>query len=461
MILDFTAKKIADTIDSFNNPNKALFIYGHTGKGKTYSALKYCAENKNCLYFSFRNLDSEFALKVFSNSYPKIFAPASDWSDFFKQLACYSKKNRLTVFFDHIGDRNDKDEFNSALSAFLGTSGNAKIILIGKKLTRQEWEKIGVPYTYTTPKHISTQELADILSISNELSVKLYCITDGIPSLLEEYNTELTFEDNLKMFLNVNSKYYQLAVNWMKESFRTPETYNTLLFGMANGYNRISELAKFSGYPKNKCDKYIKALAEHHLVQKQECENGHSRYYPNGNYLTLWYRFLLTATPNADGSFSDELSGRFTEYLNKIILADFHKDMCDFWVRSELNHFSHSYVDTENPNYHDVKLDDITFGFACESYGTNFYIYYNNVPNDKLTSELWSKIEKVTTKSSPFYKNEYFICTVNSVPKSYWELSKQYDNVHIIQLKSLFSKFNREYNKRVHPRFVPSFVRYR
>lgn len=65
MILDFTAKKIADTIDSFNNPNKALFIYGHTGKGKTYSALKYCAENKNCLYFSFRNLDSEFALRVF------------------------------------------------------------------------------------------------------------------------------------------------------------------------------------------------------------------------------------------------------------------------------------------------------------------------------------------------------------------------------------------------------------
>ena len=97
MILDFTAKKIADTIDSFNNPNKALFIYGHTGKGKTYSALKYCAENKNCLYFSFRNLDSEFALRVFSNAYLEIFTPASDWSDFFKQLACYSKKNRLSL----------------------------------------------------------------------------------------------------------------------------------------------------------------------------------------------------------------------------------------------------------------------------------------------------------------------------------------------------------------------------
>ncbi len=105
MIVDFTAKKIADTIDSFNNPSKTLFIYGHTGKGKTYSALKYCAENKNCLYLSFRNLDSEFALKIFSNAYPEIFTSTSDWSSFFEQITCYARENRLTVFFDHIGDR--------------------------------------------------------------------------------------------------------------------------------------------------------------------------------------------------------------------------------------------------------------------------------------------------------------------------------------------------------------------
>jgi hypothetical protein len=145
MILDFTAKKIAGTIDSFNNSNKALFIRGDKGMGKTYSVLKYCEGHKNCLYFSFMNLDSEFALNVFSNAYPEIFSVPSDWSSFFEQLACYAKKNRLTVFFDHIGNRNDKDEFNSALSAFLETNVNTKIILIGK-----DWDKISVPYTYSS-----------------------------------------------------------------------------------------------------------------------------------------------------------------------------------------------------------------------------------------------------------------------------------------------------------------------
>ncbi len=97
MILDFTARKIADTINSFNNPNKALFIHEDKGMGKTYSILKYCEGHKNCLYFSFRNMDSDFALRVFSNTYPEIFSVSSDWNIFFEQLSRKTKGNRLTV----------------------------------------------------------------------------------------------------------------------------------------------------------------------------------------------------------------------------------------------------------------------------------------------------------------------------------------------------------------------------
>ena len=35
-----------------------------------------------------------------------------------------------------------------------------------------------------------------------------------------------------------------------------------------------------------------------------------------------------------------------------------------------------------------------------------------------------------------------------------------HDKVHIIKLSSLFSAYNKEYNRRMHPRFAPSFVRY-
>ena len=48
--------------------------------------------------------------------------------------------------------------------------------------------------------------------------------------------------------------------------------------------------------------------------------------------------------------------------------------------------------------------------------------------------------------------------SMNPQTNSYWTLSTKYDNVNIVPLKSLFVTFNRAYNRRTHPRFVPSFV---
>lgn len=456
MILDYVANKIEKEINYFNRYNQALYISGHTGMGKSYAALKYCSKNKDCLYFSFANMDSSFALKVFSQSHSDIFKPVSDWNNFFELLKTQAKEKRLTVFFDNAGERNDKDDFYSALSLFLETNATVKIILIGKT-----WNTIDVPFREVSVLPVSTQELADILQIKNELAVEIFCLTSGIPTLLEEYNTDISFDENINLLLNTNSKFYRLALQWMSECFRTPETYNTLLCGMASGYNRINELSAFANYPKNKCDKYIKALQEHNLVQKVEEKNGHSRYYPANSYLCLWYRFLLTAVPSVDGTYSEELYTEFKDYFSKNILSEFYNNMCTYWLKHNISSFCVSVIDTTDVAYRNITLDDITFDFVCQKGDTTYYAYYNTVPGNTLTAKLWNAIEKATTKSCPFYKNEYIICTVNRVPDSYWSLSQTYDNVHIVQLKSLFATYNKNYNSTAHPRFVPSFVRKR
>lgn len=102
-------------------------------------------------------------------------------------------------------------------------------------------------------------------------------------------------------------------------------------------------------------------------------------------------------------------------------------------------------------------MGGITFDFACQG-SRNVYAYFDTVFGKGLSISLWKEIETVTTKMAPFYKNEYYICTVNRVSDSFWQLSKTYDNVHIVSLKMLFATFRKEYNRIAHPRFVPSFV---
>ena len=438
---------------SHKGANEALFLSSDTGMGKTYAALSYCAENKDSLYFSFRHISAELALKTFAERYPNVFKACATWTDFFDALGAYGKEKRPTVFFDDVGARNDKTDFYAALRNFSEENNdNVLVVLIGRP-----WEQIEIPCQKISITPYSTQEIAETPSVSDEESVKIFSFTASSTELLSAYDTSISFEENVKAALHTSSPFYRLMKDKMCECFRTPESYNTLLYAMANGYNRINELAAFSGYPKNKCDKYIKTLCEFGLVRKEPEKNGHTKYYPANSYISLWYKTLLTAVPNADGSFGDDVYDHFMRYFNDVVLSAFYKEMCAYWLDRNINSISIDYIDTKDLSYRNVKVGNITFDFACEKKRA-VYAYYDTTPGGKLTQKLWKEIESSTTKNRPFYESEYVICTVNRVPDSFWTLSQHYDNVHIVKLSSLFATYNKDYNRRVHPRFVPSFV---
>lgn len=439
---------------SHSDANKVLFFSADPGMGKTYAALSYCAENQNSLYFSFRHFSADLALKTFAERYPDIFNDCSDWASFFDCLRIYGKEKRPTVFFDDVSERNDKNDFYAALKKFLEDDSSCSVLVI---LIGRPWDQIEVPCKTISIEPFLTQEIAETLSVSNKESVNIFSLTAGIPALLSLYDTSSSFEENVKAALHTSSPFYRIMINRMCECFRTPESYNTLLYAMVNGHNRISELATFSGYPKNKCDKYIKSLYEFGLVRKAPEKNGHTKYYPANSYIALWYKTMLTAVPNVDGSFGEDVYNRFMRYLNDGILSAFYKEMCAYWLSKHINSISTDYIDTKDSSYHNIKVGGITFDFAYEKKRA-VYAYYDTIPGGKLTQKLWKEIERITTKDRPFYENEYVICTVNRVPDSYWTLSTNYDNVRIVQLKSLFATYNKEYNRRMHPRFVPSFV---
>lgn len=462
MILKRIPDKLKTDIEQFrsshtstNEPCKdVLFFSADPGMGKTYAALVYCAENRDSLYFSFRHISSDLALKTFAERYPAIFKACTNWTTFFDCLRIYGKEKRPTVFFDDAGERNDKDDFYTALNDFLEDNRSCGTLVV---LISRPWDDIHIPCKTVSIEPFSTQEIAETLSVSNEGSVNIFSLTAGIPALLSSYDTGIPFEENVRAALHTNSPFYRLMISRMCECFRAPESYNTLLYAMVNSHNRISELAAFSGYPKNKCDKYIKSLCEFGLVRKTPEKNGHTKYYPANSYIALWYETMLTAVSNADGSFSEDVYDRFMRYLNEEVLSALYKEMCAYWLKENINSISTEYIDTKDLSYQNIKVGEVTFDFACEKKRA-VYAYYDTTLGGKLTQKLWKKIEKSTTKNRPFYENEYIICTVNRVPDSYWTLSKSYDNVHIVPLKSLFATYNKEYNRRMHPRFVTSFV---
>ena len=247
MILKRIPDKLKTDIEQFRSSHtssKVLFFSAYSGMGKTYAALSYCADNKDSLYFSFRHISAELALKTFAERYPDVFKDCTTWTVFFDCLKNYGKEKRPTVFFDDVGERNDKTDFYAALKNFIEeNSCDVLVVLIGRP-----WEQIDIPCQTISITPYSTQEIAETPSVSDKDSVDIFCLSAGITELLSLYDTSVSFEENVKALLHINSPFYRLMNNKMHECFRTPESYNTLLYALVKLIIQSIYLYNFSKY---------------------------------------------------------------------------------------------------------------------------------------------------------------------------------------------------------------------
>ena len=196
------------------------------------------------LYFSFRGLDAALAPRIF-------FPDCSNWDAFFQKIL--ETKNRPVIFFDDMDDRNDKDILLEKLPLL---KGSAFVVLIYRKasLIPEKARKL-------TMKPIIPPDLCrEYKKLEQRDALRIIAMTDGIPALVSLFRLDLSFEENIRNLFAADSLYLRHAEENLRREFRSPESYNTLLYGLAIGCNRISQPAEFSGYPKNKCDKYLKAL---------------------------------------------------------------------------------------------------------------------------------------------------------------------------------------------------------
>ena len=83
-------------------------------------------------------------------------------------------------------------------------------------------------------------------------------------------------------------------------------------------------------------------------------------------------------------------------------------------------------------------IDDITFDFIYNENGKPHYFYFDADFNGGIDKSLINHIEKITTKTIPFYENEYFYLSVNRIPDSLVKLAQKYD---IPYVRSHFEEF--------------------
>lgn len=206
-------------------------LCGKRGMGKTSLAQSYL-EAYGGQYFSFRNLDAAFA--------PQIFRPGCKlWTEFFAEIG--EAKNRPVIFFDDMDDRNDKEEFLNALPELVG---KAYVVLIVRTKMELPFPSDILQMTaVTVPMLLAENKALDPLD-----ALRTIAITDGIPELVRLFDFPRTFAENLGLLFAQNSTYFRYAESELRRHFRTPETYNILLYGMETGLTVSASLRSFPAF---------------------------------------------------------------------------------------------------------------------------------------------------------------------------------------------------------------------
>ena len=127
-----------------------------------------------------------------------------------------------------------------------------------------------------------------------------YGILGGIPRYLIEFSDQRSIQKNISSrILTPGAFLYDEPSAMLRMELREPGVYASILEAIANGHNKIREIADAIHEDSEKISKYINILSALRLVQKQfpcgEPESSKKVLYSiTDQYFRFWYRYVFT-----------------------------------------------------------------------------------------------------------------------------------------------------------------------
>ena len=340
--------------DSYRGENSTLTIlYGRSNIGKT-SLIREFIKDKDAFYYVACQASEEeqvellrkelidcnllnkedVTLENLDSEKEKLKLPKKDmYSEYAHLLNSISKLSgdtKILVIEEFQNIVKSNKDFMSVISALVsGKLFNEKvcIILTSSSISWVEnsmVKSVGDNANYIT-SFLKLKELSfvDIVRMFPKHTVLddmvIYAITGGVPGYLVEFNDKLSLRDNIiQNVLKKGKLLYNEGSSYIKEELRETSLYNTILYCIANGENKLNELHIHTGFGRDKISVYLKNLIEREIVEKVfSYEAGgkeHTRkglYSIKSGYTKFWFKYIYANESRLGKLGPDEFYDRY------------------------------------------------------------------------------------------------------------------------------------------------------
>ncbi len=294
---------------------KFVVVYGSHKSGKTAVLSKF-SEGKRGVFFSAERLNSFMNLRLFEKAVSEFSGEEEDfptWKVAFRRIGEFAKDERFLLAIDDFADLvfEDRAVLRDFRNAFENEWRNSNIFVAAgcgrvcftenEILAENSAAAMRRPVIYKLDE-LDYLDSAKLLpkDISAMDKMRYYCCLGGIPEYLRLVESGVDFEENIRnIFLRKDSPLAGEPPMLFLDELREPEFYNSILFALAKGSQRINEIVAETGESSTKVNKYLLTLLQMQIVSRDIPfgeENKASRkgvYRISSNALAFWFRFVL------------------------------------------------------------------------------------------------------------------------------------------------------------------------
>ena len=326
-----------------------MVMYGRRRIGKT-TILQEFSKTHKTIFFSAQEKNDALNLQDFSRLVQEYFdgnfiSNFANWEDALNYLGRKSQDKRIVLIVDEFPflaetnpsiksilqhkidhDWKDRNLFlilcGSSVSFMLDDVMGYKSPLYGRSTGSMEVQ----PFDYL-------ESAAFFPNYSEEEKLIAYGILGGVPRYLNAFDPGRSLRGNLISEILAEGAFLNDEPQTMlRMELREPAVYNSILEAVANGCNRVVEIADRIHEEKSKCSKYMLTLQTLHLLEKHvPCgePNGRKKgiYEITDHFYRFWYRYVFSnksyySMLGVDKA-ADEIMREINEYMGSVF-----EDIC-------------------------------------------------------------------------------------------------------------------------------------
>ena len=433
-----------------------LIIYGRRRVGKT-ELIKQFSKDKKHVYFiasekpEYENIsDLQKVMSIFLEDETFLKIRFDGWDDLFKEFTkrltgktviiidefpyLIEVDRSILSIFQRIWDENLKNE--DVMFILCGSSiGMMETHILGYKSPlygRRTGQWKVEPFKFSVIKEFFPNS-------SFEDRLKFYSFLDGIPEYIKKMDSKRKPEWNLKNRVFRKGEYlYEEAENLLRQEFREPANYFSILQAIAEGNRRYGDICNRTGLGKSKVSQYLKNLMDIHVVRReypvtQTRESRNAFYSLSDNYYDFWFEFVYPNKSLIEEDRQELLMDNIGENL-WVHYSHVFEDIC----RDLIWHLPYNYNKVGRWWHKDVEIDVVALNEKKREILFGECKWSNNRVGRKLLYELEKKSEEVKWKIDR--REERFILFSRAgFTKELEELSKERDDLELYDLNRIKS----------------------